>query len=393
MPRAIIAAVKGLRAVFLVLALSLPPAAGAAEDLTGAARELARKTAAVVGRGEPLAVTWHNLSSLAPPTLAEARGAFEAGLRDFGVRVSDIAPVAEAQVTISENASAWLLVEELRKGEERQVWIASWTRAGAGPPAPPAAVLEKRLLWEQEEPILDIAVAGDALLVLSPSALVRTAPRESVPIAAAKPWPRDVRGRLRVNGATVQASLPGVMCSGNWQPVLTLACKPADEPWTLESGSRALLLAGFAVSRNYFDGRVVTQGGLRKTVAPFYSAAAADEGGRGLWLLAMLDGRAEIFDASMEPAGGIGSWGSDIAGVDARCAGAPMVLATRPGDGPDAVQAFSIVNRAAVAFGQPAELPGSVTALWPSGNSAVVVVRNAGSGKYQAYALTLACGS
>ena len=51
----------------------------------------------------------------------------------------------------------------------------------------PASSLEKRLLWEQDEPILDVAIVGDALLVLTPSALLRTAPRQSVPIASPKP--------------------------------------------------------------------------------------------------------------------------------------------------------------------------------------------------------------
>ena len=47
-----------------------------------------------------------------------------------------------------------------------------------------------------------------------------------------------------------------------------------------------------------------------------------DEVGRTLWMLAMLDGRTEIFDAAMEPAGQHSWWGSDIAGIDARCGGA-----------------------------------------------------------------------
>jgi len=42
----------------------------------------------------------------------------------------------------------------------------------------------------------------------------------------------------------------------------------------LESGSRALLLANFASTRNYFDGHVTTQTGQRKTVAPFFRQPA-----------------------------------------------------------------------------------------------------------------------
>jgi hypothetical protein len=162
--------------------------------------------------------------------------------------------------------------------------------------------------------------------------------------------------------------------------------------WTIESGTRALLLAAFAAGRDYFDGRVVTQTGQRKTVPPFYSAAAVEDAGRQMWLLALIDGRTAILDASLENVGAIPSWGSDIAGTDARCGGRPAVLATRPGDAHegDAVEAFAIVNRAAVAIGAAVELPGPVTALW-SGTSIVVVARNTGTGKYQAYVLTIGC--
>ncbi len=374
---------KGWSAAFLALSLWIAPPARAAEDLNGAARELARKTAAAAGKGEAVAVTWRNVSSLGSAALAQARGVFEAALRESGARLSEIAPAAEAQITVSENASSYMLVEEIRK----EVWIVSWKRAAAGA-AQPAAILEKRLLWEQEEPMLDAAMAGDALLLLTPSAVWRIAPRQSAPVTAAKAWPRDLRGRLRVRGTSVQVNLPGVLCSGSTEPSLTLACKPSDEPWTLESGSRSILLANFAANRNYFDGRVVTQNAARRSVGPFYSAAAADENGRTLWLLAMADGRTEVFDSAMEPVDGIGSWGSDIAGIDTHCGGAPVVLATRAGDGPDAIQAFAVVNRAAVALGQPVELPGPVSALWPPG---IAVARNAATGKYQAFSITVAC--
>ncbi len=377
MKDAIIAGVTGWHAALLALPLWFAPPAGAAEDLQSAAKELGRKTAFAAGR-EPVAVSWRNLSSLGSAALAQARGSFEAAMRDSGARSGEGAAV-EAQVTLSENAASYLLVEEFRKGDDRQVWIASWRRGG-GPASGPAAVIEKRLLWEQEEPILDVAVLREGLLVLTPTALLRTAPRQNAPIVSHGPLPRDIRGRLRINGGAVQAHLPGISCSGSTEP-LTLSCKASDEPWTLESG-RALLLASFAANRNFFDGRVVTQAGLRKTVGAFYSAAAVD----GAWILAMLDGRAAFFDGAMDPAGTAGQWGSDVAVSEARCGGSPVVLASRAGDGSDAVQAYAIVNRSAVSIGAPVEFGGAVTALWASG---IAVTRN--GPVYQAYAVTVSC--
>ena len=122
-----IAGVKG-SAVLSALLILLPWSARAADDMAGAVRELARKTAALAGRGEPVSVTWRNISSLPSGDFNQARIAFEAALREAGVRPSDVAPVVEARLTISSNPSQFLIVEESRKADDRQVWIAAWKR-------------------------------------------------------------------------------------------------------------------------------------------------------------------------------------------------------------------------------------------------------------------------
>src|SRR5208283_3203650 len=178
-----------------------------------------------------------------------------------------------------------------------------WKRAEPAAAASPGMALDRKLVWEQGEQILDVAFLDAGMLVLSPSQVTLYTrrngvwePRRAVPLAPGKPWPRDLRGRLRVAGASFQAFLPGMVCGGAAEPSLSMECRAGDDPWVLESGSRATLLANFAASRNHFDGRVATEAGLRKTIAPFYSAASAEEQGRPLWLLATLDGRTQIFD-------------------------------------------------------------------------------------------------
>ncbi len=393
---------KGWHAVLSALLFFIPGGATAADDGNGAARDLARRTAAFVGRGEPVSVAWSNVSSLGSAELLRARSAFEAALREAGSRLSDVAPLTEAHLTLSENRTQYLLVEEIRRGEERQVWFAAWKRTEPVTAGSAGITLEKKLVWEQDEPILDVAFPTDAMVVLSPSRVslyVRQngpwTPAMSIPLTPARAWPRDLRGHLRANAASFQAYLPGMACSGAVEPSFTMECKASEEPWVLESGSRAMLLGFFAPARNFFDGRVTTQAGIRKSVAPFYTAASAEEQGQTLWLLAMVDGRTQVLDASLEPAASIPSWGSDIAGTDAHCGNGSQVLATRPGDGTvtDAIQAFSIVNRSAAPLTPPLELPGPVTALWPSGGSAVLaVVHNLSTGRYEAYVLTVSCG-
>ncbi len=391
-----IAAVKGCHAVLSALLFLILPAADAADDLNGAARELARKTA-VFGRVDAATVSWRNVSSLGSAELAQARAAFEAALREAGSRGAS-APSLSVRITLSQNPMQYLLVEEVQSSEERQVWIAAWKRTGIARNSAPGMSLESRLVWEQDDPILDVAFLGDATLVLSPSKLTLHARdgSQSVNLAPSKPWPRDLRGHLRVTVDTFQAFLPGIACAGTAASSLHLDCHGADEPWVLESGSRGILLANFASGRNYFDGRVVTQSGLRKSIAPFFSAAAVEEQGRTLWVLAMVDGRAQIFDSAFEPQGSFAMWGSDIAAVDAHCGAASQIIAARRGDAsePDAVQSFALVNGTAVPLTAPITFTGPVTAVWPSGaGSVVVVARDLSTGKYGAYVISVACGS
>jgi hypothetical protein len=401
-----IAAVKGWPAVFTALLFFLPTAATAAQDLSGAARELARKTAAFAGRGDTVSVTCRNAASERPGALGELRSAFEAALQEAGLRLGDAGGAVEARLTLSEDQSQYLLVEEARKGDERQVWIASWKREAAANRSPARLTLDKRRVWEQDEQILDAAFTESSMLVLAPSAVTvytRPAdsnalwePRQSAPLTPLKPWPRDLRGRLRITGVNFQVFLPGMVCNGAVDSVPSMQCHASDEPWLLESGSRGILLANFAAARNYFDGHVVTQTGQRKTVAPFYSAAEVEDQGRTFWLLAALDGRTQIVDSSFESVGTIPGWGSDIAGVDARCGSGSQVMATRATDAsePDAVQVFAVANRAAAPMAEPVAFAGPVTALWPAGATSVLAVeRDSTAGKYAAYLLTVSCGN
>jgi hypothetical protein len=394
-----IAGVKG-PAVLCALLILLPWDAPAADDMAGAVRELARKTVALAGRGEPVSVEWRNASPLPSGDLNQARTAFDAAVREAGGRVADKQDKDRpggllCQITLSDNATQFLLVEEARKGEDRQVWIASWKRPAAT--ANSTLTLEKKLVWEQEEQILDVVMSGSGMLVLSPSRVgLRTeTATQSLPVTPLRPWPRDLRGHLRVNGGGFKAYLPGMACSGALEPSLTMECHPSDELWTVDAGARGVLLAGFSPGRNYFDGRVSTANGVRKTLAPFFSVASAEEGGRPYWLMAMLDGRTQLLDGALDPVGTVASWGSDLAGTEARCGGGSQILATKAGEArePDGIRAFGLVSRTPVALSAPLDLPGPVTALWSvGGNGVVAVVRDLGSGRFQAYVITVNCG-
>jgi len=400
-----IAAVTGRNAAWAAFLMVFPLAASAADDPAAAARELAAKTAGLAGGGAGAALTWRNASSLGTAEAGQVRAIFETALRQAGGRIGEPAAL-DVRLTISENSTQYLLVEDVRRGEERQVWIAAWARNEPVRRHTPAGVaLDQRLVWEQDEQMLDVAFPGAMMLVLAPSKItlyVKTngqwEPRQSQSITPTKPWPRDLRGRLRVAGVNFQAYLPGMTCNGGTDPSLTMECRATDEPWVLESGSRALLLANFAGARNYFDGRVVAQNGAPHTVPPFYTAASLEDRGQTFWLLALVDGRTQVLDGALNPvvSSATTGWGSDIAGIDSRCGPPSQVLATRLGDGtePDAIQGFSLAERTPQPVTATATFPGPVTALWTSGgNSVLAVVRDLSTGRYVAYVLTLACGS
>ena len=354
-----------------------------------AARDLARTVAAAVAH-EPVALSVKNLSALSAADAAEIRRVFESELRTAGQ------PAAEVRIAISENLTQFLLVAEIHRQGDRHVLLESWPRtlapSAAAPQDKPARVtLEKKLVWEQDEPILDVAQPGGAMLVLDATRvlLVRGAERQSAAIPATHPWPRDIRGRLSVGDTAFTAYLPGVLCRGTATPQLSLACRNSLEPWLLAPGAIAL----FAPDRNLFAGHIDVEPGGAHDLPPFYSAAPAGDA----WIFAAADGRAHVYAHSWEPAGAIDQWGSDIAGIQTPCGA--RILTTRPSGltEPDAIQPYDLAPEPTSAAPSPAgpalEFSGPITALWSAGNSATAVSRDLQTGRYAAFILAPNCGS
>jgi hypothetical protein len=87
-------------------------------------------------------------------------------------------------------------------------------------------------------------------------------------------------------------------------------------------------------------------------------------------------------------------WGSDIASVRSGCGPGWQILATSSQDAPsDEVRAFEIPDREPILVSARAEFAGHITALWADSDSTsvVAVARNAETGKYEAYRLSIDC--
>jgi len=345
-------------------------------DLGGAAHDLARNVAAAVAH-EPVTLNVRNLSALGPAEIAEIRRAFDAELRPGGP--------AEVHLTVSENLTHFLLVAEIRRGVERRILVETWPRSPSAESRPASVTLEKKLLWQQDQPILDVAPSDGALVVLDNTRvlLVRGVERKSAALPSVRAWPRDMRGRLTVDGSTFTAWLPGVVCQGRFDPQPSLACEESKNAAPIAPGATASL----ATARNFFEGVVAIDGWGAHDMPAFYSAARAGE----VWVFTGVDGRAHIYMRAWELAGMIEQWGSDAAGVETPCG--PRILATRPGDGPDAIRPYDLMASVPNPAGPAIEFPGPVTALWSNGVSATAVVRNLETGSYAAYSLVPACRS
>jgi hypothetical protein len=376
---------------FFVLLLFTPKSLTPADLAEDAARELAKKIMQTLAPVEELALKVRNISSLSATQAVEARRALETALRSNGARLTEKREgAAKVLVTLSENQGNYLWVAEIQRGERTVVVIVARPRpVPPRPGATAAMVLEKTPLFEQQRPILDVALREAGLLVLDPQALSlyhrvsqdEWEMRQSVPLERAEAWPRDVRGRLQLQGESIKVYLPGMMCTGAPAPELSLECKGDGAEWPTEFG-----VVDAARGKNFFSA---------DRVIPFFTVAGVEDSGGLVWVFAGLDGRAHLYDWSLEPAGTVSGWGSDIAGIKSNCGNGRQIVVTRRGDPPepDAIQAFEIADRQPVAVRFPVEFPGPVTALWrdETESRALAVSRDLRTGRYVAFHLSISC--
>ena len=358
-----------IRVILLLFAVLAPVLTG--QDIADAARALATKVAAHVQAGTAMRVTAKNASSLGNTDFVRAQTALDRALRR---RTPKQAPVAEVRLTLSENRREFLLVAEILSEGGRAVEMIRYVRETAAATILPT--IEKRLLWEQQTAILDVAMAGERMLVLDTLNLValerrngRWEPAES--IAVNIPPVRDPRGKLQIKEGNVDVIVPGSTCRGSASPPLHLKC---------EAGATAFDVGGEQV--RFAQGRNTLEWNGRPAVYPL---ALAGSGQKSMDLAAETEGRTHLYDSERRPVGVIEEWGSDLAGI---CGG--RVLATARGS--DQVRVFALVEQKMVEATEALDLPGPVTALWPMGGGAMAVVFNPASGRYAAYSLSVDCG-
>src|SRR5208282_2661403 len=172
-------------------------------------------------------------------------------------------------------------------------------------------------------------------------------PEQALSIAHARPWPRDLRGRLiPARDHLLDAYLPGVICRSTAALPLALSCRDSDDPWplvsgTLNGGSLSVFPSAglgngastvvpqtgafFAPARNFFTGVLTPGVGKFTSISKFYSAALLPRDKYTLWLFAATDGLVHMVDGMSDQTAKLG-WGSDITSVKTACGAGWQVL-------------------------------------------------------------------
>jgi hypothetical protein len=414
------------RLYFVVLVMAI---AARATDWSGPEQQLAHKIVAVTGPGA-VDLTVENRSSLGKRDSEIVQNGLRGTLEGLGLRfVKPEQSAATVAIYLSENPASYVWVAEIRQGAGDVAVVMVSVPRPAGTTSAHESVplsLRKISLWSQDDRILDVAVLEEnaaptriAVLDAEKVSLYRSQggkwqQEATLGIVHARPWPRDLRGRLiPAKDHLLDAYLPGVICRGSAGAPMALNCRETDDPWPLvpaalsggtfpvfpSGGSAAQAIppmgAFFAPTRNFFTGALTPGVGKFTTVSKFYSAALLPREKYLLWLFASVDGRVHMVDSISDQGLKLG-WGSDLTSVKTSCGAGWQVLATSSAEETgDSVRAYEFPDRDPVAVSAAVDFPGGgvITALWTEakGDTAVAVTRNRETGTYEAFRLAVVC--
>jgi hypothetical protein len=332
-----------------------------ADSLDTAAGQLTAKILSHLAGDEVARLTWNDVTPASAALDAAAVVRLKTTVTRSLARRGTRKPV-DITVTVSANAKDLsMLTAEIPREDGRIVEMVEFPR----PPLPvsgPNLSIERTLLWQQADPILDVIAMGDRMLVLDEKSVTRYERRQGVwTMAEAAPIPmepvRDPRGHLELSGDTIVAEVPGLTCRGSLMAPLSPECAAGGR---LAAGRNTLEESGWP---------------------PHFSHATLGEDE----ILSEMDGRIHVYDRSHRSLGVFMGWSSDFAVIRSDCGGQQVVAAGDPPDQVvDTISLFDVVNHAPIRKSAETPLPGTVNAVLEH-DSPVVVVRNLSSKQYEAY--------
>lgn len=394
------------------LLCSVLPSSSRAQSGEEACAALARRVAAALGTSGDVTLAVQNLASLPPAEFGRLRRALEAGLENEGLRVREAAwDAAAVRVALSENLRGFVWVVDTHVEDAREVAFVTFSRLAAVAPAAPEDMLqfERRLIWQQDDPILDFALLPrspglpERLIVLGPHTVsLYTAAdgswalAESLRIPHDHVLPRDARGTLQWENDRLRLYFAGTECAGWGESDRAFRCvspgASARMPFRVNRDRTVDVLP--VPDRNDFLALDDASTGVPAAARAFFSAAAVPVEGTSWWVVAGSDGKTRLFGEAGKDPVELPGWGSQVAGLGSKCGSGWQVLATQAGDFTenDTLQAFEIRDGQMVAVSRRVEFFGPVTELRPQPDGrATAVVRNLKTARYEAYTLTLVC--
>jgi len=301
-----------------------------------------------------------------------------------GVRVVDTADIS-IDATCGSNLREYVCAARVVKASGISRIFTTRARDAAGAIASdPVVAIDVTPIYAQRAPMLDVAEAGDQLLVLTPDAVSLVANAAgggrvvaSQPIRTARVWPRDLRGMLHASGGTFEAFLPGVTCRGTVAP-FAVRCADESQAWPI-----GLDNSGVAPSRNTF----ATPEGLT-----FYEAASID-GGR--WLVVGEQGVLTFLDARRRPAARADAV-DHAAGFADSCGSDAMYVVTSarsPETGGETLRLARVASDRLVSMPSTVALRGVMTSLWttPAAKVATAIIHDVDAGRYEAVHIRVSC--
>ena len=378
---------------------------------------LVEKIAAVMDVTQPAWLEVKNMSSLKATEVSAIEQAIQTELGKHVRLVSESEAKTQIVVTLSEGVSGYVWVAQVRGGGEEKVAMMSIPKA-AGPGAtrrePPAMSLQRKLVWSQPGRFLDFAVTEAAapaalgMIVLEPSRIVfynsqngHWAAGKAIAFNSTAALPRDARGMIWESANEIDMLTPGESCSGTMANLPELACAafPSTNPemnWPLATGGTQRQDAQFESDRDFFNGLTTVSGIAGHKLPRFYTAAARSTGASVEWLVAEVDGKARLYDASGNVVATFSGLGDEVATINTGCNDEWQVLVTGTGDWTqaDLIQIYEIHDSQAIAVGRPLDFPGPILALWSANDlkSARVVSLNLQTGMYEGSIITVTCG-
>ncbi len=396
------------------------PVARADDAVWLAARELARKLEGQLDPKQTISIQIQDLTGeLSTTDRASVITAFASEMLSRGVHVifdGTVEPTVRMTLSATPNSRLW--TAEFIRDAKPQVVILPLVRGdGRVVPTETGSVrIERHLIFEQADPILDFAIikrqdaAPSRVLIMGTEDLAlfdhvdgNWRLTKSIPIPHETPIPRDPRGILFVHkqNDTFFVGTFGTTCDGDLHSGLSIKCRTPSFGWSFAIAPDAIFIEGLVENRNYFQpinsgDQVPSEKAGNLTVQRANSFSWESWGGPGGVIIeALLDGRIwlQVGEERSHPINL--NLGSDIARIGGGCVDNASILVTGSSDytTTDRVQVFHVSEKRLVAVGESAEFPGPIRVLQVSFSSDPVraVVRNLKTGNYEAYEITLAC--